>query len=250
MALREMEMEMEMEMATNPGTLRNGSGNHFYAWAAIAILLIVFAGFARTYYLKELFGTPALPGLLHVHGLVMTLWFALFLTQVSLIAAGRTDLHRRVGVAGALLAALVVVVGVTTAITAARLGHSPGPPPLMFLTIPLGDMLVFPALVGAGLYFRRRSDFHKRLMLLSSLGILTAAIARIPLDLITAGGLPLFFGLTDLCIVTCIAYDTVKNHRLHPAFGWGALFIVVSQALRFMLAGTSSWAQFAAWLVR
>ena len=53
------------------------------------------------------------------------------------------------GVFGALLAALVVVMGVTTAITAARLGHTPGPPPLVFLTIPLGDMLVFPALFAA-----------------------------------------------------------------------------------------------------
>jgi hypothetical protein len=236
-------------MAANPRTLRSDSGSHFYTWAAITILAIVFAGFARTYYLKELFGTPALPGLLHLHGLVMTLWFAFFLVQVSLIAAGRADLHRRVGVVGALLAAVVVVVGVTTAITAARLGHTPGPPPLVFLTIPLGDMLVFPALVGAGLFFRRRSDFHKRFMLLASLSLLTAAIARIPLNFISAGGLPLFFGLTDLCIVTCVAYDTVKNHRLHPAFGWGVLVIVASQVLRFMLAGTSAWMQFATWLV-
>ena len=236
-------------MVTNPGTLQNSGGSRFYIPVAITMIVIVFAGFAYTYYLKELFGAPALPGLLHLHGLVMTLWFALFLLQVSLIAAGRVDLHRRVGVVGALLAALVVVVGVITAITAARLGHTPGPPPLVFLTIPLGDMLVFPALIGAGLFFRHRSDFHKRLMLLSSLSLLTAAIARIPVSFISAGGLPLFFGLTDLCIVTCVAYDTVKNHRLHPAFGWGVLVIVASQALRVMLAGTSAWVQFAAWLV-
>ena len=236
-------------MAANPRTLHNGGGSRLYTWAAVMMIVIVFAGFAYTYYLKELFGTPALPGLLHLHGLVMTLWFALFLVQVSLVAAGRVDLHRRVGVIGALLAALVVVVGVSTAINAARLGHTPGPPPLVFLTIPLGDMLVFPALIGAGLYFRRRSDFHKRFMLLSSLSLLTAAIARIPLSFLTAGGLPLFFGLTDFCIITCVAYDTVKNRRLHPAFGWGLLFIVASQALRLMLAGTAAWAQFAAWLV-
>jgi hypothetical protein len=179
----------------------------------------------------------------------MTLWFALFLVQIRLIAAGRADLHRRVGVVGALLAALVVVVGVTTAITAARLGHTPGPPPLVFLAIPLGDMVVFPILVGSGLFFRHRSDFHKRFMLLSSLSILSAAIARIPLNFISDGGLPLFFGLTDLCIITCVVYDTVKNHRLHPAFGWGMLIIFASHVLRFMLAGTAAWTEFAAWLL-
>lgn len=236
-------------MLANSRVFHNGGGSRFYTCIALTMIVIVFAGFAHTYYLKELFGTPALPGLLHLHGLVMTLWFAFFLVQVSLIAAGRVDLHRRVGVVGALLAALVVMVGVPTAITAARLGHTPGPPPLVFLTIPLGDMLVFPALIGAGLFFRHRSDFHKRFMLLSSLSLLTAAISRIPLSFISTGGVPLLFGLTDLCIVTCVAYDTVKNHRLHPAFGWGVLVIVASQPLRAMLAGTSVWAQFAAWLV-
>jgi hypothetical protein len=233
----------------NPRTLPGGGRSYFYAWAAVGIIAIVFAGFARSYYLKSLYGAPELSGLLHLHGFVMTLWFAFFLTQVSLVAAGRTHVHRRWGVVGGVLAALVVVVGVTTAITAARLGHTPGPPPLVFLAIPLGDMVVFPILVGAALYFRRRSDFHKRFMLLASLSLLTAAIARIPLDLIAAGGLPLFFGLTDLCIVVCVAFDTVMNRRLHPAFGWGLLLIVASQALRFGLAGTPAWTQFAAWLV-
>jgi hypothetical protein len=236
-------------MAISPLQLRAGRGSPIYTWAASAIILIVVAGFARTYYLKTLFGTPALPWLLHVHGLIMTLWFTLFLLQVRLVAAGRTDLHRRLGVAGAVLATLVVVAGVSTAISAARLGHTPGPPPLVFLTIPLGDMVVFPILVGAGLFFRRRGDFHKRFMLLSTLSLLTAAIARIPLPMIAAGGLPMFFGLTDLCIFTCIACDTTKNRRLHPAFGWGALGIVASQVLRFLVAGTHAWSQFATWLI-
>jgi len=228
---------------------RGGSGRSLYTWAAVTIIVIVLAGFAHSYYLKTWFGTPVLPGLLHLHGLVMTLWFALFLLQVRLVAAGRTDLHRRMGVVGALLAMVVVVVGVATALTAVRLGHTPGPPPLVFLAIPLGDMLVFSGLIGAALWWRRRSDVHKRLMLLASLSLLTAAIARIPIDFIVAGGLPLFFALTDLIVVICVGYDTARNRRLHPAFGWGLLVIVSSQLVRFMIAGTATWKQFAAWLV-
>jgi hypothetical protein len=86
-------------------------------------------------------------------------------------------------------------------------------------------------------------------MLLSCVGMLGAAIARIPVDAIHNGGLPMFFGLTDLFVLSCVGYDTVKHRRLHPAFGWGMLLIVASQPLRLVLSGTSAWHQFASWLV-
>ena len=166
-------------MAANPKPFPGAVDRRFYTWGAIAAAVVVFSGFARTYYLKGAFGTPALSGLVHIHGLVMTVWFALFVAQVWLVAARRTDLHRRLGLLGALWSVLVFVVGVATAIAAARRGFTPGPPPLVFLSIPLGDMLVFAVMIAVGLYFRRRRDIHKRLMLLSTLGILTPAIARI-----------------------------------------------------------------------
>jgi hypothetical protein len=53
----------------------------------------------------------------------------------------------------------------------------------------------------------------------------------------------------DLCILGCIVFDTVKNRRLHPAFGWGFLFVVGSQAFRLWLSGTPQWMSFAKWLV-
>ncbi|HEX8071470.1 MAG TPA: hypothetical protein VF546_16050 [Pyrinomonadaceae bacterium] len=221
-----------------------------YGWAAALIPLIVLAGFARTYYLKGLFATPALPSaLVHLHGLVMTAWLLLFGAQVWLISARRTRVHRRLGVLGAVLAALMVLVGVATAIAAARRGSSPGPSPLRFLVVPLGDMLVFALLVGAALYFRRRLATHKRLMLLAALNLLPPAIARLPLHFIEAGGPLVFFGLTDLCVLAAVAFDTYKQRRLHPAFAWGALLLIASHPLRILLAGTDAWLRFATWLV-
>ncbi len=225
--------------------------NHlFYILGAIAIVVIVLAGFTKTYYLKFAFGTPALTPLVNLHGIVMTLWVVLFLVQTWLVASHRTHIHRRLGIFGAILAAAVLVVGTTTGIVAAKLGHSPGPPPLVFLVVPLGDMVIFGTLVSIGLYFRRKSDIHKRLMLLASLSLLTAAIARIPLEFIHSGGIPVYFGLTDLCILICVVYDTVRLRRLHPAFTLGVILIIASQPLRLMLAGTQAWMQFANWLVR
>lgn len=236
-------------MAVNLERYRSGSLGRLYTWFAAIAALVVFAGFARTYFLKDVFGTPALSGLVHLHGLVMTAWFSLLVVQTQLVEAHRVDLHRRLGILGAVLALLVVVVGATTAIAAAHRGVSPGPPPLVFLVVPLGDILVFTVLVTAGLSLRRRSPAsHKRLMLLASLGILSAAFARIPLGFIQSGGPLAFFGLTDLCLVVCVAIDSIRHGRLHPAFGWGAAFVIASHPLRLMLAGTPAWMQFATWL--
>ena len=236
-------------MSVELNAIRRGLGWRFYTWAAIGALAVVLIGFARTYYLKTQFGTPTLSTLVHIHGAVMTLWFAYFLLQVRLVAMHRTDLHRQTGVLCALLAAAVLVVGTLTAITGAQLGHTPGPPPLIFLVVPLGDMLVFALLVGAGLALRKRNDMHKRLMLLSSIGMLTAAIARIQVDVIQVGGLPMFFALNDLIVIACVAYDTIKHRRLHPAFGWGMLLIIASQPLRLVLTTTPAWQQFSTWVV-
>ena len=238
-------------MVTSPNIHRRISDRPLYLLAAIVVPLIVLAGFARTYYLKGLFSTPPIPSrFVHFHGIVMTAWVALFIVQVSLVAKRRTKTHQRLGVLGAVLAALVVVVGTLTALYAAARGQTPGPPALQFLVVPLGDMVVFGILVGAALYYRRRLDVHKRLMLLAAVNMLAPAIARIPLSFIANGGPLAFFGLTDLCLVAFIAFDTIRHRRLHPAFLWGALFIIVMQPLRILLAGTDAWLHFAAALVR
>jgi len=232
-------------------TISRSNDRRLSMWVAALVPVIVLIGFARTYYLKGFFGNPPLPGLLvHLHGLVMTTWVVLFVTQVSLVATGRTRTHQRLGVFGAVLAALVVIVGVLTGIAGAARGATPGPPALQFLVVPLGDMLVFAILVGTALYFRRsRLDVHKRLMLLAAVNLLAPAIARIPLQFIATGGALAFFGLTDLCLLACVGFDTVRNRRLHPAFLWGTLFIIAFQPLRLMLAGTDVWMRFATILV-
>ena len=238
-----------MSVVTSSAATRTSADRGIYTWAALLAVLIVFSGFARSYYLKGFFGSSALSGLVHLHGLVMTLWFLLFVVPVRLVAARRVDLHRRLGFFGGFLAAAVVAVGTMTAIVSARNGHTPGPPPLVFLAIPLGDMVMFSVLVSLGIGYRRRPAMHKRLLLLSSLGMVTAAVARIPLEALAKGGIPVFFAVTDLCILGCIAIDTVKHRRLHPAFGWGFLFVIGTQGFRLWFSGTPQWMSFATWLV-
>ena len=245
-------------MATIPNVHRRISDRPLYLLAAVIVPLVVLAGFARTYYLKGFFATPAMPSfLVHLHGIVMTAWIVLFIVQVTLVAKRRTKTHQRLGILGAGLAALVFVVGILTGLyAAARFVNDPslvpagGPPPLPFLIIPLGDMLIFAILITVALYYRKRLDVHKRLMLLAAINIMTPAIARIPLGFIVNGGPLAFFGLTDLCLIGFVAFDTIRHRRLHPAFLWGGLFLIIMQPLRLLIAPTDAWISFAAALVR
>ena len=228
---------------TRQGTRR------FYVGVAIAVLITVFLGFSRSYFLKAYYGTPELSLHVHIHGLVFTSWVLLFLAQTTLVATDRTDLHRKLGVGGAVLAALLLIMGTTTAILRVKGGGSspiPGVPPLSFLAVPLFDMVVFAILISAGLVLRDRPDTHKRLMTLATIALMSAPIARIP-GVLRAGP-PGFFGLTDLFIVAMLVYDLATRRKVHPATIWGGLVILASQPLRLMISGTPAWLAFAGWL--
>jgi hypothetical protein len=227
---------------TRQGTRR------FYVGMAIAVLITVFLGFSRSYFLKAYYGTPELSLLVHIHGLVFTSWVLLFLAQTTLVATGRTDRHRKLGVAGAVLAALLLIVGTTTAILRVKGGSAPilGVPPLSFLAVPFFDMVVFAMLIGAGLVLRNRAETHKRLMTLATIALTSAPLAR--LSFVRQAGPPGFFGLTDLFIVAMLVYDLATRGKVHPATIWGGLVIVASQPLRLMISGTPAWLAFAGWL--
>ena len=226
-------------------------GPKIYLAAALVMAALILLGFARTYYVKFLYDAPPLTPLVHVHGFVMTVWFALFFVQAFLVSKRRVDLHRRLGTFGMLWAPVVFVVAIATAITAAKHGHAPpGPPPLVFLAIPLGDMLFFGCIVPVAFYYRKRPAIHTRLMLRAFLGLMAAAIARIPLGAIAGAGPLFYFGLTTLLAIACAAVDAVRHRRLHPAFGWGIAFLVATIVGRLAVAGTETWLRVATWLTR
>src|ERR1044072_3016573 len=223
----------------------------FFTGMAIIILIVVFAGFSRTFYLRPYFSSERLIPLLIMHGLVFSSSIALFITQTALVAAKRVRTHMMLGIAGGVIAALMIIVGTVTALIRAR-GPSPipGVNPLTFLTIPLGDMLVFAILVSSAFYFRRRVDVHKRLMLLATIGILPAAVARLPFPFIQQYRPLAFFGLTDLLIVPCLIFDFITRGRPHRATMLAGALIILSHPLRLLIGGTNAWLAFATWITQ
>jgi uncharacterized membrane protein len=252
-----MAMTSTAQSAPQGSSIRTGRFDRlFYGGMAAALALTVFAGFASSYYLRILTGGPqaTLSGgpftpLVHAHAALFTAWVLLFVVQTALVASHRVALHRRIGVAGAALAASMIVVGTATAIATAARGSAPaGVDPLAFLMIPLSDMALFAGFVGAALAFRRNREAHKRLMLLAYVSIIVAAVARLP------GVLPLgplgFFGLSLLFVAAGAVYDYVSRDRVHRVYLWGGAVLIVAIPLRLALSGTSAWRSVAEALTR
>lgn len=224
----------------------------FYTGMVVAVFAAVFLGFARSFFLKPWFPAhPAPPEpFFMLHGAVFAAWFALLVVQPLLVAAGRIDLHRRLGVGGALLAVAMVCVGIAGAIIAAsRSGGFVGVPipPLVFMVVPFTDMVVFAILVGLAIARRADAQSHKRLMLIASISLLSAAIARWPFELMANPSPAVFFGITNAFLFAIAVWDLATTRRLHPATLWAGLLVVVSQPLRLAVAGTEPWLAFARW---
>jgi uncharacterized membrane protein YozB (DUF420 family) len=232
----------------SPG--RASSERRFFTGMALVILATVIVGFSRSFFLRPFF--PAWPSpsetIFYVHGAAFTAWIVLLVAQASLIAGGRTELHRKIGPFSAVLAVAMVVLGTLGALIAARraTGFVQVPvPPLQFLAIPIFDMILFATFVWVAIAQRRNSQAHKRWMLLATVNLVTAAIARWPgvLDL----GPAAFFGLTDLFVIALAIWDFRTRGRLHPVTLWGGLLIIVSQPLRLVVSSTQGWLAFARW---
>jgi hypothetical protein len=230
-----------------PISIERWKDRAFYTGMSLAFLATVLRGFARSYFFRSRYFSSPLAPIGQVHGAIFVSWIVLFLVQTVLVARRRTDLHRKLGVVGAVLAAAMVAAGTTIALMSLRYNVARGNlGALSFFAIPMGDMLVFPTLVAAALVYRRDSETHKRLMLLASISVLDAAVARWPLALMANGAMA-FFGVTDLFIVAGIVFDLSTRVRVHPAYRWGGLLIVGSQVVRLAVWHTAWWIAFARW---
>jgi hypothetical protein len=226
-----------------------------YLWAAFAAFVIVFVGFSKTFFLRILFNLPPLPWVLIGHGVLMTGWFGLYFVQTALVRSHQVTLHRRLGMLSIGYVVLVVISGLAVAIHAgARDVLDPGALPFMGMLFIL--MGVFAVLVAGAFLLRHRRDYHKRLMLLSLLSMISPGPFRIPVEVLGSFGFLKtggFFGLFSihlLLLYGCVLWDTWSHRRLHPAFAAGGLLIVAENTpLMEPIVTSPAWLHLARWLV-
>lgn len=234
--------------------------NRFFVWMTGLLAAIVLIGFAPSFYLHGLVPLPpviqlrpVLPPFLLVHGTAMTLWFGLLLAQSLLVANGRVAWHRRLGWLAALDAVAVVVVGFYTSLQSVRdnaaralAAIEPGSPSSAdevlrqsantFFVGNAAVWLTFATLVTAAILLRHRLADHKRLMLFSSLEIVSAAAVRLGFVLIVLGVAPdaaMAWGnvvaqsVPWLVLAGVVVHDAIVHRRLFPVTVWAPAFVVL-----------------------
>lgn len=231
-----------------PGTRTD---RFFFTAFSLVVLLLVCVAFAPSSLLHEMYRRPAPPPFIVLHGAMMAGWVALLVIQALLVSIGRNSWHIRLGHYGLYYAALLVPVGcIAVTISAAREVHGHTSfmlPELNVLGISLMQMLLFGAWVGAAGAFRRRPDFHKRLIVLATLSLLPNAIVRLSFNI------PFFdFLQTNLSILNAwaafsfvvLAVDAARTRRLHPVFAFGGLVTAASLYAVWFISRTNAWDQF------
>ena len=220
----------------------------FFFWTASAILLLVFIGFSRTYFLHKLFGRPEVSRFLSIHGAVMSGWILLFFVQTALISARRVNMHRILGYFGAGYAAIVVLFGCTATVLSARRevrGHTTAVFGFLnVLALELTQMLLFATLVSLAVCWRNRLDYHKRLMLLATLCILPNVFVRLFISVVDSNlG---FLAIWTVPVVGLVLLDSIRNRKLHPAFSYGAPIVLAVMYAAYFVGNTEAWRNFAA----
>jgi hypothetical protein len=216
---------------------------------ALLILVTVFVGFARSYYLAGVFHAPLPSFIVHLHGAAFSCWILLLITQTSLVASGNIGLHRRLGIAGFLLACLMVVLGVLAATDAlVRQAGPPGRDPKFFYIIPLTDMLIFATLIVFAFRARSNSAAHKRLILIATVSLMIAPVARWPLAVVHRNPIAAAF-TTYIFLLMLVAYDLWSARKIHRATVWASVFLIFIQQIRIPIGKTALWHAFASWVL-
>ena len=219
----------------------------FFPGVAWVMLITVLVGFGPTYYFAGLVRAP-LPSLaIHVHAVVFSSWILLLIVQTSLVAGGRVDLHRRMGMAGAVLASLVVIVGLWAATDMLVRGGPVGRDPRAFYIVTLSNIVAFGTLFLFAFRARFNPAAHKRIMLVATTALMPAAITRWHLAIVYRKA-PVAIRFSYIFLLLLMVYDLWATRRIYRATLWASAFLIALHEAVFPIGGTAIWHAFAGWV--
>jgi hypothetical protein len=209
---------------------------------SLVIAALVVWGFSRTVNNNLFHANPPRPLLLWMHGAAFSTWLVFFIAQSTLVRVHKVSVHRFLGWFGAGLAAMMVVLGVTIAVIMTRFDMSVLHQKDVdsFLSIPFFDMLVFGTCMALAILWRKKPEFHRRLVFIATCELVDAGIGRF--DFIFNHNL--FYPGLDLLIVAGMMRDLVVDGRIHKVYLYTLPIMIVGQTVTvYMWRANPAWWQ-------
>lgn len=227
--------------------------SRLYLGAAVLFAVVVTIGFTPTYWAPMFSGTLTAHPVIHVHATLFFTWLGFLILQSALVRAGRRAWHREVGLFGIGLASMMLFSGLLAAIVSLQAGLRGPRPDVVRATVALSlsGILMFGAFVATAIAYRRRPDWHGRLMLLAGLELMQPGIGRLtrllpgvtfPAPIVIATV------LVDLVLVAIVLIDRRSVGRIHPAWLTGGSALLVVHYARLLIGRTETWTAFTNWL--
>jgi hypothetical protein len=224
----------------------------FYFLMSILIAGLVIYGFSLTIGSNLIHASVPRPRILYLHAATFFAWVALFVAQTALIQTRHVRWHRRLGVTGIALGSMMPLIGVATSLAMAKFnilhGGRGAERPAAFLAIPFNDMIAFCTAFALAIRWRKKPEFHRRLMLVASCCLTAAAFARFPFITITEIR---WYGGVDLLILLGVLHDLVIIRKVHAVYVYGLPLIAFGQvvAMTLFLHHTPAWMTITHWLL-
>ena len=252
-----------MTDAAIPGSAAKVSARWFYAWMGLTTVAIAVIGFMPTYFLPLVQGQFQAPPIIHIHGMIFFGWTVLFASQTWLVASGKTSAHRTWGMLGVAWATAMVFIVFATVAVRINILSAAGyrNEALAFSWVQIGGILLFATIIVLAIVNVKKPEVHKRLMLLGTVALLDAPIARWFLVFLApptppgqiAPPPPLFITIppalvADLLIIVAMVYDWRTRGRPHPVYLIGGAALLAYQLTRPLIGDTAIWQSIAAGL--
>ena len=200
----------------------------FYFCMSLLMAVVVIYGFSRTVGPRLIHPASPPPVVLYVHAILFAGWLAFFIVQSALIRTRNVKAHRQLGWFGLGLAVAMLCVGTATAITMTKLHIREGvtDAAAFSMTVASFDMSAFSLAFGLAFYWRKRPEFHRRLMLMATCALMGAAFGRFPHSLVPENW---FYAGADVLLLLGVVHDLIVTKRVHLVYLYGVPLMMLGQ---------------------
>lgn len=201
--------------------------SYLYLYSALAFLIffaLVLWAFWTSYY-GDFFGQHQIS--IRLHGISMTLWCLMLISQALLIRSKRFRLHRNMGKISYVLVPFIIWSGAHLAFQTIHQAPVGSDAYYYMIALMYNSLIVFAILYALAMWHRKKGPVHARYMISTIFPLFTPVTDRliykyfeslIPFAPTMSGGMPMVpalgFMLADLIILVLLVWDWLKHRRL------------------------------------